>query len=225
MNYVYGSQNHCVDSVYDYVFHFFQNLNLGKPQPKTNGIWQSIGLDLANLNVYANFHHHVPHSSRDRAIFTFLEFGLRHSLDRWKCLFAIPWARSCQYQCACKIISKYSKRFNSYGHVHTQLHKLTREKQLKSSEFGPRHIASTDENCHFAIHLARSCQYQCVCKKVSKYSKRFKSYGHYSQTDRGRTHRVIRKSTFSFSVGRLSPDRAILCLCSMDIFYIVKVPR
>ena len=28
-----------------------------------------------------------------------------------KCHFAIPWARSCQYQCVCKILSKYSKRF------------------------------------------------------------------------------------------------------------------
>ena len=35
--------------------------------------------------------------------------------------------------------------------------------------------ASTDDKCHFAIPWARSCQYQCVCKILSKYSKRFKS--------------------------------------------------
>ena len=35
--------------------------------------------------------------------------------------------------------------------------------------------ASTDDKCHFAIPSARSCQYQCVCKILSKYSKRFKS--------------------------------------------------
>ena len=35
--------------------------------------------------------------------------------------------------------------------------------------------ASTNEKCHFAISWARSCQYQCVCKLLSKYSKRFKS--------------------------------------------------
>ena len=40
--------------------------------------------------------------------------------------------------------------------------------------------ASTDDKCHFAISWARSCQYQCVCKSVSKYSKRFTSYQHFS---------------------------------------------
>ena len=33
--------------------------------------------------------------------------------------------------------------------------------------------ASTDDKCHFAIPWARSCQYQCVCKILSKYSKWF----------------------------------------------------
>ena len=49
-------------------------------------------------------------------------------------------------------------------------------------------IASTDDNCHFAISWVRSYQYQCVIKSLSKYSKRFKSYGHFSRTDFGRTH-------------------------------------
>ena len=35
--------------------------------------------------------------------------------------------------------------------------------------------ASTADKCHFAIPWARSCQYQRVCKILSKYSKRFKS--------------------------------------------------
>ena len=35
--------------------------------------------------------------------------------------------------------------------------------------------ASTNEKCHFSISWARSCQYQCVCKILSKYSKRIKS--------------------------------------------------
>ena len=50
-------------------------------------------------------------------------------------------------------------------------------------------IASTDGKYHFANPWARSCQYQCVCKTLSKYSNRFKSYGHFSQTDRGQTDR------------------------------------
>ena len=32
-------------------------------------------------------------------------------------------------------------------------------------------IASIDDECHSAISWARSCQYQCVCKRLSKYSK------------------------------------------------------
>ena len=36
------------------------------------------------INVYAKFHHNILHSSRDRAIFTFSEFGARQSLDRQK---------------------------------------------------------------------------------------------------------------------------------------------
>ena len=34
--------------------------------------------------------------------------------------------------------------------------------------------ASTNEKCHFAISWARSCQYQCLRKSLSKYSTQFK---------------------------------------------------
>ena len=34
--------------------------------------------------MYAKFHHNIFHSSRDRAIFTFSEFGALQSLDRQK---------------------------------------------------------------------------------------------------------------------------------------------
>ena len=34
--------------------------------------------------------------------------------------------------------------------------------------------ASTNEKCHLAISWARSCQYQCLRKKLSKYSTQFK---------------------------------------------------
>ena len=36
-----------------------------------NVISQSLELDLVNINVYANVHQNIPHSSSDRAIFTF----------------------------------------------------------------------------------------------------------------------------------------------------------
>ena len=50
-----------------------------KPRPMINVISQSLGLELVNINVYANFHHNIPLSSRERVIFTFSEFGARQS--------------------------------------------------------------------------------------------------------------------------------------------------
>ena len=44
--------------------------------------------------------------------------------------------------------------------------------------------ASTNDSCHFAISRTRCRQYQCVCKILSKYSKRFKSYRQFSRTGR-----------------------------------------
>ena len=59
----------------------FQNLELGKASTDKNVISQSLGLDLVNINVYAKVYQNIPFSSRDRAIFTFSEFGTRQSLD------------------------------------------------------------------------------------------------------------------------------------------------
>ena len=39
--------------------------------------------------------------------------------------------------------------------------------------------ASTDKKCQFAISWARSCQYQCIRKSLSKYSTQFKRQGHF----------------------------------------------
>ena len=64
-------------------FSLFQNLELGKTRPMKNDISQSLGLDLDNINVYAEVYQYNPLSSRDKAIFTFSEFGARQSLDRW----------------------------------------------------------------------------------------------------------------------------------------------
>ena len=44
--------------------------------------------------------------------------------------------------------------------------------------------ASTNNRYHFAISWTRFRQYQCVCKILSKYSKRFKSSWHFSRTGR-----------------------------------------
>ena len=51
---------------------FFRIWTSATPRPIPNDIWQSLGLHLVNINVYAKFHHNRPLSS---AIFTFSEFG------------------------------------------------------------------------------------------------------------------------------------------------------
>ena len=39
--------------------------------------------------------------------------------------------------------------------------------------------ASSNEKCHFAISWARSSQYQCLRKSLSKYSTQFKGWGYF----------------------------------------------
>ena len=63
-------------------FHFFGIWRSAKPQPMKNNISQSLALDRVSINVYAKVYQNIPLSSRDNAIFNFLEFGARQSLDR-----------------------------------------------------------------------------------------------------------------------------------------------
>ena len=60
----------------------FQNWSSAKPRPMKNVISQSLWLDLVNINLYAKVYQNTPLSSRDRAIFTFSEFGARQSPDQ-----------------------------------------------------------------------------------------------------------------------------------------------
>ena len=74
------------------ILHFFRIFWIwtsAKTQPISNVIWQSHGVYLININVYAKFHHNIPLSSRDSAIITFSEFGARQSLDRWTISFRL----------------------------------------------------------------------------------------------------------------------------------------
>ena len=67
----------------DFHIHFFRIWSSAKPRPLKNNISQSLGLDLDNINVYAEVYQNTPLSSRDKAFFTFSELGARQSLDRW----------------------------------------------------------------------------------------------------------------------------------------------
>ena len=80
-------------------------------------ILQFLELDLININVYAKFHHNILHSSRDRAIFTFSEFGARQSLDRWKMSFRnlLGWIL---------LISMFTQKFIKIFHLEIELFSL-----------------------------------------------------------------------------------------------------
>ena len=70
-------------------FSLFQNLKLGKTSLMKNGISQSLGLDLVNINVYTEVYQNIPLSSRDKAISTFSELVLGKASTDDKCHFAI----------------------------------------------------------------------------------------------------------------------------------------
>ena len=138
----------------------FQNLELGKASTDENVISQSLGLDLVNITVYAKVYQNISLSSRDRAIFTFSLFknlALGKASTDNKCHFAISWTRCHQYQCVCKNLSKYSKRFKSYRHLSRTgrgqiLHKLSGDK-IKSLSIGH----SMKVNLQFQLTFLRSC--------------------------------------------------------------------
>ena len=78
-----------------------------------------------------------------------------------KCHLAIPWARSCQYQLVCQVLSNITTWKNSEGQFHffffslfvcvsVWIWTLTR----------PR---PTDGKWYLAIPWARSCLYKCLC--------------------------------------------------------------
>ena len=52
-----------------------------------------------------------------------------------KVIFTIPWARSCQYQYVCKLLSIYSKRFTSYRHFSRTVQGQNLHKQAGDKHF------------------------------------------------------------------------------------------
>ena len=141
---------------------FFRIRTSAKTQTIPNVIWQSHWLDIVNIRVYAKFHHNILHSSRDSAIITFSEFEARQSLDRRKMSFLNLLGMILS-------ISVFTQKFIKIVHSVQEIGQFSLFQNLALGK------ASIDDKCHFAIPWPRSCQYQCICKILSKYSKRFKS--------------------------------------------------
>ena len=152
---------------------FFRIWTAAKLRPIPNVIWQSHGLHLVNINVYAKFHHTIPHSLRDRAISTFsdwssakprpMQMSFRNLLDQ---ILSISM-----------LTQKFIKIFHSVQE--TGPFSLFQNLALGKT--------STDDISHFAISWARSCQYQFVCKILWKYSKQFKSFHILQNLNLGKT--------------------------------------
>ena len=126
-----------------------------------NVISQSLGLHLVNINVYAKVYQSIPLSLRDRAIFTFSEFGARRSLDRWMINVVLQFLELdlVNINASAKFYQNISNGLRVKFHCFQKLH------------LGK---TSTNPNCHLTISWATSCQYQCVCKMSSQYSTQFK---------------------------------------------------
>ena len=109
------------------------------PQSMKSGIWQFLWLDLVNNNVYIKFYQHPMWLI---SIFSHFGLGIASVNEKWH--LTSPLARSSQHQSVCKILSKYSFWFKSYGHFCCHIFGLS--------------IASVNEKWHLAIPLTRSCQ-------------------------------------------------------------------
>ena len=88
--------------------------------------------------MYAKFHHNIPLSSRDRAIFTISEFGARQNLDRRKMTFRnlLGYILS---------ISMFTQKFIRIFHSVQEIRPFLLFQNLALGK------ASTDDKCHFEI--------------------------------------------------------------------------
>ena len=148
-----------------------------------NDISQSLGLDLDNINVYAEVYQYIPLSSRDKAISLFQNLALGKASTDDKCHFAIvslfsefePRPILNQSQMSFDNLMGYilsiSMCMQNFIAILHSVQEITPLSLFQNLELGK---ALTDEKCHFAISWARSCQYQCLRNSLSKYSTQFK---------------------------------------------------
>ena len=123
----------------------------------TNVIWLSHGLHHVNTNVYQNVLT-IFHSVQEIGPFSlFQNLELGKASTNEKCHFAISWTRCHQYQCVCKLLLKYSKRFKSYRHCsrtgrRQNLHKVAGDK-IKCLFIGN----TMKVNLQFQLNFLGSC--------------------------------------------------------------------
>ena len=147
-----------------------------------NDISQSLGLDLDNINVYAEVYQNIPLSSRDKDIFIFFRIW-RSASTAGKCHFAIVSLFS-EIEPRQKLNQSQMSFDNLIGYILsismcmqnfiTIFHSLQEIAPLSLSQNLELGKDSTNEKCHFTVSWARSCQNQCLRNSLSKYSTQFK---------------------------------------------------
>ena len=130
-----------------------------------NVILQFLELDLVNINVSAKFYQNIPNGLRIKSSL-FSEFEPRKNLDQSQMSFDYLLGYI-------MLISMCMQNFITSFHSVQEIGPFSLFQNLELGK------ASTDEKCHFAISCARSCQYQCLCKSLSKYCTQFKRYGYF----------------------------------------------
>ena len=96
---------------------FFRIWRPAKLRPMINVILQFLELELVNISVSAKFYQNIPNGLRVKFhCFQNLNLGKTSTNPKW--YLTISWATSYQYQCVCKISSKYSTQFIRLGHFH-----------------------------------------------------------------------------------------------------------
>ena len=84
--------------------------------------------------------------------------------------------------------------------------------------------ASIDDKCHFAIPWARPCQYQYVCKILSKYSKLFKGHGHFFANGPGtKSSQTVRGGHCDYRAHSESHPSASLSVDFLRVVQLLKI--
>ena len=114
-----------------------------------------------------NFIKKIPKGSRDRASFTFFRIWTSAKPRPIPNVICLPYGL---HHVNINVYAKF------HHHIFHSVQEIGPFSLFQNLELGK---ASTDEKCHFAISWARYCQYQCLCKSLSKYSTEFKRYGYF----------------------------------------------
>ena len=107
---------------------------------------------MLSISMFTQTFIKIFHSVQEIGPFSlFQNLALGKASTNDKCQFAIPWARSCQYQIVCKILSKFPNGLIVIYHFCFQTLNLGK--------------TSTNPKCDLTISWATSCQYTNVYAK------------------------------------------------------------